>query len=89
MILEYYKLKISIDLENLIYEIESFYNKIKEINSNKSITIIGIGDTPIIILQIFEKLFNADKDYNIKYLPISSLRNSNPVQVKNEVKIGK
>jgi phosphoenolpyruvate carboxylase len=88
MIMEYYKLKIIINLENLIYNIQSFYNNIQEENPNKSITIIGIGDSPIIILQIFEKIFN-DMNYNIKYLPISSLRKTHPLEVEYEEKIGK
>lgn len=88
-IIEYYKLKLIIDLETLIYNIRSFCDKIKEENQNKNITIIGIGDSPIIILQIFEKMFNENNDYNIKYLPISSLNKTHPLEVEYEEKIGK
>lgn len=67
--------------------VESIHNVITNhiIPKKKTVTIIGIGDSPVIFLQIYEKIYQKDKTI-IKYFPISGLRNITEKERKKGIK---
>ena len=71
-LLIYNRIQILIELKNLIISFDNYINSIKK--PDKDIVIIGIGDSPAILLQIYNK-FKTNK-IKIKFLPISGIRNS-------------
>lgn len=75
------KFKTAYESWILINRINSFIDEITK--NKKNITLIGIGDSPAIFLQIFIKIFKSEK-IELKYLPISGMRN----MTDNEKKIG-
>ena len=75
------KFKTAYESWILINRINSFIDEITK--NKKNITLIGIGDSPSIFLQIFIKIFKSEK-IELKYLPISGMRNL----TNDEKKIG-
>ena len=78
---EYNKFTTAYESWLLISNINNYVNQI--INNKKTITIIGIGDSPVIFLLIFKKIFD-NKNISLRYLPISEMRN----MTSEEKKIG-
>ena len=65
------KEKILLKIFELLCKFDNFVR-----HSEKSVTIVSIGDSPSILLQIYEKYVNDDIENGqiiIKYLPISSI----------------
>lgn len=58
---------------NIIQSINELISK--KIKKNKTITVIGIGDSPTIFLLIYKKIYGINKNVKIQFLPISGLRN--------------
>ena len=93
---------VSMHFEKKILNILIFLiiNIARYVIDNKINTIIGIGDSPSMILGIFMEYFKNssyyknNKDFNIKYFPISKLRTVDPKDLKDKLsdlenKIGK
>jgi hypothetical protein len=73
-------------ISEIWYLIKKMYDYILEIikNIKKTITIISIGDSPVIFLLIFKKIFCNKNKINLKFLEISGLSNI----TKKEKEIG-
>ena len=84
---------INIHFEKKILSRLSFliFNLTRYVIDNKIKTIIGIGDSPSMILGIFMEYFKNssyyknNKDFNIKYFPISKLRSVKPKDLKDKL----
>ena len=60
---------------DIIKKINDHVNQ--KIKKNKTITIIGIGDSPTIFLLTYKKIYGINKNTKIQFLPISRLHSIN------------